>query len=264
MFKVLVTIVATLLLSLGAVAETVQLNTDNTITFRGEVNETSVLKAQMELASLVAKRGKKDYTIYLVMDSPGGSISDGEDFIQFAKLVPNLKTISIFAASMGSAIVEALPGQRLVAENGILMFHRARGGVEGQFEDGELEVRLEFYKKMVRSMEKRNADRMGLVLKDYKAKVKDELWLWSQESVTSGAADKVVSMSCSQGLIQSKDVITVFMFIFEIDLEFSKCPLIRVGVAKAPEDKVTLKKMLAEAEKQSKDVKAIYFKGIAR
>jgi len=99
-----------------------------------------------------------------------------------------------------------LPGRRYILETGYLMFHRARGGVQGQFEDGELESRLEFAKKMVRQMEKNNAKRLKLTLEEYKKKVVNEYWINGFEAVEKNAADEVVSLSCSKELIEQMNL----------------------------------------------------------
>jgi ATP-dependent protease ClpP protease subunit len=206
--------------------EVVKLGTANTVNLRGPIDDKSGQDAAMELIRLNNLRGDKGYTIYLVVDSPGGSIDAGEAFIEVAKTIPNLKTVTVFAASMASAIVQALPGERLVLFSGVQMFHRARGGVQGQFETGELETRLEFYKRFVRRMEARNASRMGLNLKQYKALVKDEYWI-SGEDVVGVGADRIVALQCSDALIEKKQSVAFEVFIFQITLEYSGCPLLR-------------------------------------
>ena len=84
-------------------------------------------KAAKELALLRANNPKE--TIYIVVNSPGGSVTAGMKFITFANGIDNVKTITITAISMGSAIVEALPGERLIVPNATFMFHRAAGSV---------------------------------------------------------------------------------------------------------------------------------------
>jgi len=219
-------------------AKNIELTPDNMVVFRNEVSDESVSKAQLDLAKKVANRGTKSYTIYLVLDTPGGSISSGLNFIEFAKTVPNLETITLFAASMGSAIVEALPGKRNIIDSGILMFHRAAGGVEGQFEDGELESRLAFYKKWVRNMETVNANRLNITLDAYKAKVKDEYWVSGKDAVTDKAADEVVNIVCSDSLLNTSITETfVFMGMFQIEVKFNACPLIKQGQVVDPKNK---------------------------
>jgi ATP-dependent protease ClpP protease subunit len=204
-------------------AEPLQLNVHNTVTFRGEVSENSVLFYMQELNRLDLERGLKDYPIYLVLDSPGGSVQDGLNFIAYAKTVKNLKTITIFAASMAAVIVEQLQGERLITDTGIIMFHRAKGGVDGQFEDGELESRLNLYKKIIRSLEQVNADRMQISLATYKARIKDELWLFGQDAVLQHANDAVVQLTCTQELVEAGVVQESMMG----SILFSNCPLYR-------------------------------------
>jgi ATP-dependent protease ClpP protease subunit len=152
--------------------EIVRLNSNNTVLLRGEITEASVLDVSLDLAKVVAKRGFKLHPIYLVIDSPGGEIDAGIAFVEFAKIVPNLRTITIFAASMAAFTVEGLPGNRLITNNGVLMFHRARGQISGQIEVGELETRLAFTKKQILGMENVSAARLGLNIFQYKANVK--------------------------------------------------------------------------------------------
>ncbi len=209
------------------VVETVKLGTANTVTLRGEITEQSAQTAALELIALDAARLGHRYPIYLVLDTPGGSIDAGENLIEVVKSIPDVRTITLFAASMGSSIVEALPGDRLITESGQLMFHRAKGQVGGQFETGELESRLDFYKKYVRRMEQRSADRMGLSLKTYKRKVKDELWLTAEDSLKSNAADRIVAVTCTRDLINRNQHLTAEVFIFKVNLDYSGCPILR-------------------------------------
>lgn len=203
------------------------LKPENTITFRGIVTPRSMAELQKSILKMDAERKDKKQPIYLVLDSPGGSVDAGMHFIKaIAPHVENLQTVSLFAASMAAAIVEGLPGKRILAEGGTLMFHRAAGGIEGQMETGELESRLQYYKSVVRSMEQKNADRMNMSLRLYKDLVKDEMWLFNREALSRSAVDEVASVKCSPELIKKrvKSYITVIFFLIEI--EGSACPLI--------------------------------------
>jgi ATP-dependent protease ClpP protease subunit len=203
------------------------LGVDNSVTLRGPIDDASVLAVMLKLAVLNAKRGLNNYSLYLVLDSPGGGIDAGDTFIQYAKTIRNLHTITIASASMAAGIVGALPGNRYITDNGLLMFHRARGGVQGQIEEGEVETRLAMIKKLVLRMEYRNANRMRLSISDYKKAVKDELWLSAADAVSSGAADRVVDLRCTEELINKRESVSLQVFIFNFKLEFSACPLFR-------------------------------------
>jgi ATP-dependent protease ClpP protease subunit len=229
MFKFILACVLTLFTS-AALAENklVQLRPENMLLIRGEVSDQSMAEASEKLVALAVKRGSARYTIYIVLDTPGGDVVAGNEFIEFAKMVPNVETVTLFAASMGAAIVEALPGTRNITENGTLMFHRAKGGFQGQFEDGEVESRLDYAKQIIRSMEQRNADRMSMSLPDYKAGVVNEMWHYGRNAISKKSADAVVDLICNIELISQVERSTMTIFgILQVTVESSRCPLLK-------------------------------------
>lgn len=231
-----------LLFPIMSIADVINLNPTNTIVFRGEVSNESVDYYQKKMHELLKVRGSKNYKIYLVMDSPGGSVFAGENFIQYLKTVPNVDTITLFAASMGSAIVQGNSGTRYIAQNGIMMFHRASGGLSGQFETGEVESRLSFFKSSVLAMEIRNALRMNTTIDNYKKAVVNELWLYGNQAVYKKAADKQIDIVCSSELIDKQDTQNIMLMgIIPISIKFSACPLFRTPeIAEGRKDEKTL------------------------
>jgi len=246
-----------LAISLAATAAempAITLTPSNSVTLRGEITQESVDKAVTEVLLLDSKR---TFTtpIYLVLDSPGGDISAGESLIEALKTVQNLNTVTIFAASMASAIVEALPGRRYIIESGMLMFHRARGGFQGQFETGELETRLTMAKQEVLRLERRNAKRLGLKLEEYKAKIQNEMWIQAENSIEQKAADKIVALKCSRDLLKVSETMTMNLGIFSIKFKVSKCPLIKSGTPDTDEDAKNLKEAMSIVKKISNSSK---------
>lgn len=217
-------------------AGNITLTPENHVLIRNEINDDTVTKAQTEMSQILEKRGRRSYTIYLVLDSPGGSIDAGLNLIESFKTVKNLETITLFAASMASAVVEALPGKRNIIETGTLMFHRARGGVEGQFEEGELESRLNYSKSIVRKMEIDNSNRMGMSLAVYKSLVVNELWIFGKDALTKKAADQVVDVVCTAELIEKRVVENIPVMMGTARVEFSGCPLLKAGRLAAPSE----------------------------
>ena len=124
-------LIGCILLAYQANARTILLNETNTINFIGEVNDRSTKTVKKEISRLDIARGNKKYPLYLVIDSPGGSIHAGNRFLDYVKTVKNLHTVTIFAASMAAGFVQQLPGKRYVVDSGIFMFHRASGGFQG-------------------------------------------------------------------------------------------------------------------------------------
>jgi ATP-dependent Clp protease protease subunit len=244
-FLALILIAATFIFATAAIVKphpvvaqkgTILLNTTNTVNFRGPVTGDSTTQATLELVRLVKERGSKKYPIYLVLNTPGGSVYDGLNFISFLESLQNVHTITLFAASMGSAIVEANPGRRYITKNGILMFHRAKGGFQGQFEDGEVEQQLKLWKAIVRGMEQVNADRMSMPLSTYKEKVKDELWIYGADNIKQKAADELVAIKCSDELMEAREMGSEAGMFVQVRVTYSGCPLLQNPISIEKED----------------------------
>lgn len=234
MFKKLLTALLVCFTSAAiAKTETLTLTKENTVILKGVVDDSTVVKAQSQILKLDRKL-PKGQPIYLYLDTPGGSISAGEDLILLCKsLKREVKTVTSFAASMGFVMAQNL-GERLVLPGGILMSHRAKIGLEGQI-PGEFNTRSDFFMKLITEEEKLTAARLDMDLKEYRELIHDEYWTYGANAVSEGAADKVVNVECGADMKGTyKEVVQVF--IFEIQLTFSECPLVRGPTAIGPVD----------------------------
>lgn len=221
--------IATLICSLqfaNAKDGEVLLTSHNHCSLESAVDSGSMQELKFCLVDKVIRRKAADYPIYLVVNSGGGSVYAGIRFIEFAKTIQNLETVTIFAASMASAIVESIPGKRHGTENAVSMFHRARGSFSGQFEDGEVESRLALWKKIVRKMEQTNADRIGITLKDYKANVVNEWWIYGEDNVKDKILDTISVVKCSGKVLLDKKTVKVQTFFGSSEKTISGCPLL--------------------------------------
>jgi ATP-dependent protease ClpP protease subunit len=205
--------------------ETVTLTEDNHIVFSGQVTDASVAQAQIKLGQLSKKIGRNE-VIYLVIDSPGGSVSAGNLFIDFAKSLPQtIKPICIFCASMGYHMFQSFD-ERLVYSSSTLMSHRASlGGIGGQV-PGELETRLASIKDTLNQMDASVAKRVGLSTEAYQKLIYDELWLNGNSAVRTKHADRLAKIKCSEDLISGKREETVNTMFGAVDVTYSTCPLI--------------------------------------
>lgn len=215
--------------------QTIVLEKTNTVSIVGPVTQSSMATAMQELAE-VSENISVTEPIYLVLNTPGGSVFAGLDFIDYAKAIPNkIITVTKFAASMGFQIVQNME-DRLITNSGVLMSHRARGGVQGQF-DGELEQRYKMVKDAIDRLDYIAAKRMDLSVKEYKALIKDEFWSNGFRSVNNKSADKVVSARCGSSMLGKKTV-TVRTFFGASKVTVSKCPLI-YGAIVDPDNKLS-------------------------
>lgn len=216
------------LLSLGSRAASrndVVLTAKNSLVFSGPVSASSVAKNQKKLAEISNELGSND-VIYLVIDSPGGSVLAGLEFITFAKALPQkVKPLCLYCASMGYQIFQALD-ERLVLPSSQLMSHRATlGGIGGQI-PGEIDSRLNSIRRILDEIDSGTAARVGMSFEQYRKAIYNELYLWGREAVEQKHADRMPIVRCSKELANSVRQETFNTFFGAVSVEFSNCPLI--------------------------------------
>lgn len=212
-------------------AKSIVLKKSNTIVFNEEFDDLSVAKATAEAYALDAQLSKGE-PIYLIVNSPGGSIISGLELIaNLNALGRKVNTITLFAASMGFQTVQGL-GDRLIVSNGTLMSHRgfASGGFSGEFggkEKSQLTNRYEYWLTKIRTLDEQTVSRTKgkQTLESYQDAYENELWIDGQDAVNAGYADAVVSPRCDKSLSGVRDQVIDYMGM-EIVLHFSECPLI--------------------------------------
>lgn len=200
----------------------ITLSDKNTVTLNERVSSTTVALVQNKLSELADKTSDD---LYLILYTPGGSVTAGMQLIDHIKSLKNkVHTITIFAASMGYQIVQNAD-KRYILPSGNLMSHRPYiTGLSGSF-PGELNKRLDFYTKMTNILDKQAAKRVGITLNEYKDLIHDEYWVTGVNAVKSKHADEVALARCDKSL-QGKYTKTVYTFFGAFKVTFSKCPLI--------------------------------------
>lgn len=102
----------------------------------GEINKTTALSVTSQLMYL---NEKSDAPITVIINSPGGSVTDGMDIYDCMKYGVSCDVITVatgMAASMGALLLAAgTKGKRYAAPNAEIMIHQPLGGVQGQATD---------------------------------------------------------------------------------------------------------------------------------
>lgn len=203
----------------------ITLTSKNVVVLRGPVTQESAHKLKMDILKLSNDLPDSAH-IYLVLDTPGGSIGAGLSLIEVIHSIPQqVHSVTLFSASMGFQIVQSLENRYITSE-GTLMSHRAKlGGVGGEV-PGELIVRLNHFIRKLNRMDTVAAKRAGMKLEDYQDLIADEYWVDGEDAVKAQMADVVVAIRCSKRLIKQIDNVVVSGFLGTATLKFSKCPLL--------------------------------------
>ena len=207
---------------------TLILSARNTVSLRTAFTSGSVSQVVAQILEKDKILNKKE-PIYLVLDTPGGSVGAGLDLIEAVKgLDREVRTVTTFAASMGFITAQSL-GKRYITETGILMSHRARGGVNGQI-PGELNVRVAFWSEYLKDADRAVAKRLGLTADELLKKHYDEWWLSGKNAVKEGAADMIVKVRCGQSLTGTyvQNVRTMFG---NLKVTWSNCPMVKAPIS---------------------------------
>jgi ATP-dependent Clp protease protease subunit len=159
-----------------------------TVTLNAQVDEYSA----SQVTSSLLEASKTHKTLYIFINSPGGSVLHGAQILSAMKaLYPTHHIVTVctgICASMAAIIFE-YGEERVMASEGILMFHQASGGVRG-----ELPRMINLLKAITAytdAMDSGIARRVGISLDTYKQSIANELWLTSGQAVRSKYADRV-------------------------------------------------------------------------
>lgn len=166
--------------------------------------------------------------IFLVLDTPGGSIDDGMRIIEVAKSLPRpVHTISLFNASMGFVISQSL-GDRYLISSATLMSHKAYigGGIRGEF-PGSFFIRFQAVAKQLTKINEEVAARAGLGIDQYMSMISNELWMGPDDAIKNKFADKVVTLRCDKTLRGPGNPRELDLGLFSVRVRFNKCPLIK-------------------------------------
>lgn len=207
----------------------VTLTKDNTVVMNKEFDGDTVAQVAQKARELDSKLKSKE-PLFLVLDSPGGSIFAGMELIEnLNNLNRPVHTISIFSASMGFQTVQGVKGKRLMVPNGTLMSHKARGGVSGEF-PGQLDSRYSYILSVVQDLDKRVVSRTGgtHTFASYEALIENEYWCTPASCVKQGLADGVASVKCDSSLGGTHETVMDKAVMMGMALEligtFSDCP----------------------------------------
>jgi ATP-dependent Clp protease protease subunit len=144
-----------------------------------------------QLLFLESEDPEKDIFIYI--NSPGGSVSDGMGIYDTMNQVrPDISTICVgFAASMGAFLLSAgTKGKRMSLPHSRIMIHQPSGGAQGQATDITIQAKEILYIKD--RLNTLLADHTGQPLEKIQEDTERDFFMSATEATEYGLIDKIV------------------------------------------------------------------------
>lgn len=173
--------------------ENLSLPDTQTLALIGEVGDNAA-----SLANDIIRLSQGSKPIWLLINSPGGSVIDGASIvaaIQSSK-VPVYTVCLQLCASM-AFIIHQYGTNRYMLDRAILMAHPASGGVQGTM--GQMKSRLDVLTRYVDKMDNFIAKRAGLTLDQFKELTVSEYWVDSEDATNAKFNDKIISVYMEKG-----------------------------------------------------------------
>jgi ATP-dependent Clp protease protease subunit len=207
------------------------LTDQNTVSLRGPVTRESVGEVMREVTKL-SQLGREEDPIFLILNTPGGSVMAGLDLIEYINTLRRpVHSVANYAASMGFHILQSSP-RRYVTRFATIMSHRASGGFQGDIPH-QISNRLKHVIDLVDKMDEQVISRTNgkYDKKSYMELIRDEYYAVGSNAITDGFADEVVNLKCSEELVNGTVEKVFQVFVFQVKVKFSKCPLMTSPVS---------------------------------
>lgn len=156
----------------------------------GDINKMTALSVTSQLMYL---NEKSDAPITVIINSPGGSVTDGMDIFDCMKHGVSCDIITFasgMAASMGALLLAAgTKGKRYAAPNAEIMIHQPLGGVQGQATDISLVANhIQDTKKKLASI---LAEACGKTQQKLMRDTERDKWMNSAQALEYGLIDHI-------------------------------------------------------------------------
>ena len=166
-----------------------ELFAERTVAISGPINADTAVAAVAQLRYL--DRNSSD-PVTLLVNSPGGSVSDGMAIIDFMRGMRSpIRTHALGIAASMAAIILACgePGFRSAAPHADILVHQPMSGISGQASDIEIAARSIIRKKeMLAGL---LAEVTGRSLEVIEAATDRDTWLTPDEAKSFGVIDRV-------------------------------------------------------------------------
>lgn len=191
----------------------ITLKKNNFIAIDDTVNHKNVEKWSKQMNKLSSN------PIYIYIDSPGGSVDAGSQFINNMNWhIGQGKVINCIAKSaysMAFIILQNCSNRYVMSSSTLMQHQMSLSGLKGSFNN--LMNYLEMISSISNELDESVSKRLNMTIDDYRTKIKNDWWLTGTSAITQGVADSMVIVGCDQELYDIHT--TTEDLVFDIDLK---------------------------------------------
>jgi len=167
-----------------------RVDSDNVVLLEGQIDAMSVAPVLSELR----ERSRSGKPVYLLINSPGGSVIDGMKIVNFieSSKTPIHTVCTQVCASMGFVILQH-GTRRMALDRTLLMAHKASFGAQGQLEN--MLSMLNTVKRYIDKTDLYIARRSGMSFKEFKDLIVNDLWIDSEDALQKHLLDDIISIN---------------------------------------------------------------------
>jgi len=165
--------------------KTITIDNTRAVLIKGPVDSYNMEYAIKSLNEFASDSTKP---VYLVLNSPGGSVLDGFELVNTLEVLESKKieticVVETMAYSM-AAILATYCSKTYIHKFASLMYHPASYGISGSVT--KINTRVNFTNNYLHILSKDVAKRLKMTVEAYEAKVHDEWWLTAEEALRAG------------------------------------------------------------------------------
>jgi ATP-dependent Clp protease protease subunit len=143
------------------------------------------------MATIIALDQRNVAPINMFINSPGGEIMAGLALIDLMDMIKSpVNTIVMGEACSMAGIISICGKTRSISKNSVIMFHE--GFFSTQDYSQKMKCRAVFFDKLEERMDIIIKQKTKLTDKDIETMKNGELWLFAQDAVIKGVADKII------------------------------------------------------------------------
>lgn len=141
----------------------------------------------------IHSKAKVEKELYLLIDSPGGSVMDGSLVVSAIEASPaKVHTVCMGLCASMAFIIHQYGSTRLAVDRTMLMAHPAAGGLRGSLE--EMASQLKTITRYVDKADAYIAKRSGISFVDFKAQIVSQKWIDAEDARDAHLVDELVDV----------------------------------------------------------------------